>query len=325
MMFKKAERSQSKLRMAITGPSGAGKTKTALRVALGLGKKIAVIDSENGSASKYVGDSTEAGNVIEFDALDVSSDTHPREYVKAIRGAEAGGYDVVVIDSVTHAWESTKSEVDKIKMASRAQNGFTAWAEGSKMWKELEAAIMASGIHVIVTMRSKTEYAQEKDEKGKTVVRKLGMAPEVRDGSEYAFDVVLDVDHDHVGRISKTRCSALDGYCQVKPGEELGSTLKDWLSKGVQPPPPKSAGSKPLYISRGKAMELADRATAAGFSLDRIEGAIGTDPDCVTPMQAKALFALVEAEEVAYAERMAGSQNADAARDESTAANGELF
>lgn len=115
----------------------------------------------------------------------------------------------------------------------------------------------------------------------------------------------------------------------IYTSDEMGQAENDAApldkSKEIKPAATAPAGSTPLYISRGKAMELADRATAAGFSLDRIEAAIGTDPDCVTPIQAKALFALVEAEEVAYAERMAGSQNADAARDESTAANGELF
>lgn len=233
MGFQKAVKTQSHGRFAITAPSGGGKTMTALRIARGLGGKIAVVDSENGSASKYVGECPEGTEPIEFDTLDISANTHPSVYIKAIHEAEAAGYDVLVIDSYTHAWDSTKQEVDKVKLASKSGNGYTAWSEGTKLWKALESAIMASSLHIIATMRSKTEYAQEKDNNGKTVIRKLGLAPEVRDGSEYAFDVVIDLNVDHVATISKTRCAALDGYVQAKPGEELGRTLKAWLTSGV--------------------------------------------------------------------------------------------
>lgn len=229
MGFVKATKAEAKLRMAITGPSGSGKTKTALRVAGGLGKRIALVDSEHKSASKYADEH-------EFDVDELSGETNPLRYIKSIEDAEAGGFDVVILDSLTHAWDATKAVVDKKKAADKFQNGFSAWAEGSALWQKLLDKIQSSRIHVITTMRAKTEYVQEKDDRGKTVVRKLGLAPEVRDGTEYAFDVVLDLDHQHAGRITKTRCAALDDYFEVKPGEPLGKTLSDWLSDGIKAP-----------------------------------------------------------------------------------------
>lgn len=234
--------------MAISGPSGSGKTYTALRVALGLGKKIAVVDSEFGSASKYA-------DVFEFDCNDISGNKHPNEYVKAIKEAEAEGYDVLVIDSITHAWEETKNVVDKVAAAQKTQNTYTAWKDGTKVWDSLKTAINASKIHVIVTMRAKTEYSLE-ERNGKKVPVKIGMAPEVRDGTEYEFDVVLEMTQNHFGTVGKTRCSALDGYCEEKPGEQLGATLLKWLSDGEkeepkqqpQPPPSDDETKKVKFI-----------------------------------------------------------------------------
>lgn len=169
MAFVKATKAQAKLRMAITGPSGAGKTKTALRVAAGLGKRIALADSEYKSASKYASEH-------DFDVDELNGETNPNRYIKAIEDAEAEGFDVVILDSITHAWEATKAVVDKKKAADKFQNGFSAWSEGSALWQKLLDKIQSSRIHVITTMRSKTEHVQEKDDRGKTVIRKLGLA-----------------------------------------------------------------------------------------------------------------------------------------------------
>lgn len=228
MGFVKAVKSKAKLRAAVSGPSGSGKTYTALNIAKGLGGKIALADSEFGSASKYADD-------FEFDTLDLSANKSTQEYIKAIRLAESEGYSVIILDSLTHAWDSVKATVDKIASASRSGNSFNAWAQGSKMWQDLEDAIMGSKIHVIVTMRSKTEYVLEDGQNGKKVPKKVGMAPEVRQGSEYAFDVVLEMTHDHMGVIAKTRCNDLDGYCELKPSSVLGERLAKWLSEGAEP------------------------------------------------------------------------------------------
>ena len=228
MAFVKAVKTQAKLRAAISGASGSGKTYTALRVAKGLGTKIAVADSESGSASKYA-------DKFDFDVMDLSLNKHPQEYIKAIKEAEKAGYDVLVIDSITHAWDAVKAEVEKITVASRSGNSYAAWSKGSKLWQDLEDAILGSKIHIIVTMRAKTEYVQDRDSSGKMQVKKVGMAPEVRQGTEFAYDVVLEMTSDHYGSVTKTRCDVLDGYCEMKPSEALGESLKEWLSSGVEP------------------------------------------------------------------------------------------
>ncbi len=232
MAFVRATKTQAKARIALCGPSGSGKTYTALQFAKGLGTKIAVIDSEHGSASKYVDD------VAEFDteALETFS---PETYVQAIEEAVRGGYDVIVIDSLSHAWmgkDGALEQVDKAAARSKSNNSYMAWRDVTPMHDRLVDAILQANAHVIVTMRSKTEYIVEKDKNGKQVPRKIGMAPIQRDGIEYEFDIIGDLDLDHRLVITKSRCSSLADEVVMKPGPDVALKIRAWLSDGVAKP-----------------------------------------------------------------------------------------
>lgn len=244
-MFKPATRRKLKLRMAIDGPSGSGKTLTALRTASGLGSKIAVIDTEHRSASKYLGD-TYDDKPLQFDVCELTGGQYsPSTYTAAIKAAGAAGYDVLVIDSLTHAWDGAGGALDIVdrKSAGGGGNNFTAWRDVTPMHREMIDAILACPAHVIVTMRSKMEYAMEPDPNtGKTTVRKIGMAPIQRQGTEYEFDVVADMDLEHVLSISKTRCPFIDGQRVVKPGASFVEPLRAWLDKGTVEQPANGNG-----------------------------------------------------------------------------------
>lgn len=234
VMFQKAVKSKAKLRLGLIGPSGSGKTYTALRVATHMGGKIAVIDTEHASASKYADE-------FEFDTLCLDN-FNPKHYIEAIKAAGEAGYDVLIIDSLSHAWAGTDGalELADKNAAKYGGNRFAAWRDVTPLHNQLIEAILSSPCHVIATMRSKMEYIQTTDEKGRTVIRKVGMAPIQREGMEYEFDVVGDLDIDHNFIVSKTRCKALDGQIIKCPGKELADTLKAWLSDGAEPvaPPP---------------------------------------------------------------------------------------
>lgn len=227
--FQKAQKTQAKLRMALIGPSGSGKTMSALKIAQGLGQRIALIDTEHGSASKY------AGDVAEFDTMQLS-DYHPDKFIQGIQDAARAGYDVLIIDSLSHAWTGAGGvleQVDEIAARNRGGSSFNAWRDGSKLHNALINAILAAPMHVICTMRAKTEYVQEKDDRGKTQIKKLGLAPVQRDGMEYEFDVVGDVDIEHRLIVTKSRYAPLADRVIDRPGSELGSELGAWLGSGV--------------------------------------------------------------------------------------------
>jgi AAA domain len=232
-MFTKATKKQSKLRLALIGIAGTGKTYTALSLAKHLGQRIAVIDTERGSASKYSG---KGG--FEFDVLELESFS-PQRYIESIESASRAGYDVLIIDSLSHAWmgkDGLLEQVDKKTATMKTPNSYAAWREATPLHHKLIDSILTSPLHLIATMRAKTEYSQEKDEKGKTVIRKVGMQAIQREGLEYEFDVVADLDQDHNLIVTKTRCPALAGAVINKAGERVANTLLEWLSDGVEAP-----------------------------------------------------------------------------------------
>lgn len=231
LTFKKAKKSQARLRMALIGPSGAGKTYSALAIASNLkpNAKVAVIDSERSSSVKYA-------DAFDFDVLDL--ETHAIQlYMDAIKAAETAGYDVIVIDSLSHAWmgkDGALEQVDKATQASRAGNSYTAWRNVTPLQVRLMDMINASPCHIIATVRAKMEYVQEKDERGKTAIRKKGMGAIQRDGLEYEFDVVGELDQEsNTMVITKTRCSTINGLAVEKPGAAFAEMLVNWLSDGA--------------------------------------------------------------------------------------------
>lgn len=234
--FSKATRKKSRARVALVGPSGSGKTYTALILARGLvGAEgtIAVIDTERASASKY------AGEVAEFDALDLDHHS-PKEYVDAIKDAAREGYDCLVIDSLSHAWSGRGGALEQVDQAAKRTQGnsYVAWRDVTPQHNALVDAILTYPGHVIVTMRAKTEYVLEEGKNGKKTPRKVGMAPIQRDGMEYEFDVVADMDLDHNMIISKSRCSALADEVFARPTAAVADTLRAWLSDGADAPAP---------------------------------------------------------------------------------------
>ncbi len=227
--FVKATKKRSKLRLAIDGPSGSGKTWTSLTTAEALaeGGRIAVIDTEHGSASLY-------SDRFTFDVLELGH-FDPANYVAALRAAEHNGYHVVVIDSLSHAWEGDGGVLEIVNKKAKGGNTWAGWSAGTPAYRSLIGAILASPIHVIVTMRTKTEWVTP--EKGKAPV-KIGTSPVMRAGCEYEFTLVADMDTDHVLTVSKSRCPAVADKSYRHPDGTFGRTLLAWLNDGGDPAPP---------------------------------------------------------------------------------------
>lgn len=247
-VFKKADRRKKKLRLALDGPAGSGKTLTALRLAMVLARheaekagrpgqtRVAVIDTENGSASIYQGDVYD-GFPIEFDVIELS-EFSPTRYSEITREAARLGYDVLIIDSLSHAWSGKGGALELVDRAADKVKGntFAGWKDITPLQTEMIETIIRSSCHVFVTMRTKTEWVLELNERGKQVPRKVGMAPVQRSGVEYEFDVVLDIDEDHIARVTKSRCSAIADKASSKPGAEFMGAVVSWLDHGSDIP-----------------------------------------------------------------------------------------
>lgn len=194
----------------------------------GPGGRILVIDTEHGSASLYADMQECAG---EFDVVELETFS-PQTYADALEFAAREGYDVVLVDSLSHAWVGKDGALDQVDAAARRNrdNKFAGWRDVTPMHNRMIDAIITAPFHVVATMRSKMEYIQEKDpQTGKTVIRKVGMQPVQRDGMEYEFTVVGDLDETHNLVISKSRCSALADKVFHRPNGEVSKTLLTWL------------------------------------------------------------------------------------------------
>lgn len=290
-MFKKATKLQAKLRLTFDGPAGSGKTYSSLVLAKALGGRVAVIDTEHGSASKYA-------SLFDFDAAELpefSLDT----YIKAINAAAAARYDILIIDSLTHAWTGKGGALEQVdRMGGSQGKGFTSgWRTVTPLHTRLIDTMLAFPGHLITTMRTKMEYVLETDSKGRQVPRKVGMAPVQREGMEYEFDVICDLDLAGNVTVGKTRCPELSGSAGLLTHSEvpaMAEKLKAWLSEGaaapvappaaVAPPtPPATAPSTPAPARGDWGANGAPETDLAKLTVALAEAQSKADVDALVP------------------------------------------
>lgn len=227
--IRKAERRKAKLRLGLAGPSGAGKTMSALKLAAGLGGRICLIDTERGSGDLYA-------HLFNYDIITIEPPFKPSAYVEAIKAAEAAGYDVIIVDSLSHAWSDEGGLLDQADKLSAGGNRFTVWADLTPQHRLLVNALIGSPKHIVATVRSKTAYELQEytDQKGNKKSRpvKMGMAPVQREGMEYEFTVFMDIEINHQAHASKDRTDLFkDEVFQID--ETTGKRLIAWLNSGV--------------------------------------------------------------------------------------------
>ena len=263
-MFQRAVKYDAKLRLALCGPAGSGKTYSLLSIATEMGGPIAYVDTEHGSASKYA-------DLFAFDVIEPAV-FDPRELIKTIKAAVEGGYRVVCIDSLSHYWMGKGGELEMVDTAaarSKSGNSFAAWKNVTPVHNELVDTIIGAQIHVLVAMRTKTEWVIEKDTQGRQVPRKIGLQPVMRDGIEFEFDVCGDLDQENTLTVTKSRCPELSGKVINRPGKEMALVLKRWLSSapapapapGLTPAPAQAAAPVPVALPENGAAKEPYQAT----------------------------------------------------------------
>lgn len=245
MQIKKAVKSQSKLKLALAGAAGSGKTYSALAIGAGMldaGQKMGVIDTERGSASLY-------SDIFSFDVIELD-DYSPRKYIEAMQMLVREGYNVIVIDSLSHAWSGKGGALEMANTAQRrGKNSFTAWADVTPEQNALVDAMLQLPAHLIVTMRTKTEWVIEENERGKMAPKKIGTKVVQRDDIDYEFTLLGEMDQKHVMTIGKTRVPELDGKVFERPGRDVADMLRKWLGAGTQPATPVVAAPVPAPVA----------------------------------------------------------------------------
>lgn len=231
-LFKKASRTNTKLRMAITGPSGCGKTYGALLIAKGLvgpEGKIALIDTENSSASYYA-------DKFNFDTAAMNPPYTIDKYIKAITEAQELGYDCIIVDSLSHAWNGEGGILQQKETLDQRpnSNSYTNWGKLTPQQNKLVSTVLHAPTNIICTMRAKTEYILTQNEKGKLAPQKVGLTPIQRDGFEYEFDVFVDIDLEtQHATASKDRLS-LFPKTPFLITENAGAAVRKWQLSAPQ-------------------------------------------------------------------------------------------
>jgi hypothetical protein len=269
LQIRRAERKAKKLKAALVGVSGAGKTWTALELAAGLtnGGRTLVIDTERSSSTLYA-------DHFDFDVMDLP-DTNVQTYLGALDAATQQGYEVVVIDSLSHAWEYLLEEVDNIQKRDRRFNSFTAWSEVTPIYRQLVQKVVSVPAHVIATMRAKSDYVMEEyvTASGKTATRpvKVGLAPVFRQGGEYEFDVAANLDLSHTLVVEKTRIDFLADQVIKRPGREVGRKVREWIDSAKAEDSAADGGA----ITEAQTRELEHLAERAGVDAGSVAAAAG--------------------------------------------------
>lgn len=250
LVFKKAQREQVRIKVSIAGPAGSGKTMSSLLMAYGITKaefpnlsdaevweKICVIDTENGSGSLYVGKQVGPTTIGAYNTIDLTPPFEPGVFVDAIHMAEEHGMNVIIIDSLSHAWAGVGGALDQQgKIAERSGNSWTAWRSVTPQHNKLVDAMLQSPAHIIANMRAKMEYQQTTSDSGKKQVKAIGMGVVMREGIEYEFTVSFMLDYDHVASSTKDRTGIFDGKLFTIDAN-TGKQMYAWLSSGAAPTP----------------------------------------------------------------------------------------
>jgi hypothetical protein len=237
-VLRKAERRKAKARIALTGPSGSGKTMSALLLARGMAQElglsgesaIGLIDSERGSAELYA-------HVVPFTVLDLTPPYSPARYMEALALLERHGCPIIIIDQISHAWAGEGGLLERVDgWKAGAKNAMAAWTQATPEQQRFVDALLRSPAHIIATMRVKSEWIIEeevgRDGRKRQVPRKIGMAPVQRDGIEYEFTAVLDIENvGHAATASKDRTGLFDEKRTVIT-EGTGRVLVRWLNEG---------------------------------------------------------------------------------------------
>jgi hypothetical protein len=227
-MLRQASRKKAKIRLGLSAVSGGGKTYSALLIAKGLAHgdftKVAVIDTENGSADLY-------SHLGSYNVFTLKAPFTPEKYIEAIKICENAKMEVIIVDSITHEWDGVGGILNIAD--SMTGNSYTNWAKITPRHNAFIQSILQSDCHMITTVRRKQDYEMTTNSNGKLVPQKVGLKEVTREGFEYELTVNLELDTKHNASCSKDRTGLFVGKPDFVPTEETGKLLLEWCESGV--------------------------------------------------------------------------------------------
>ncbi|QCD61114.1 AAA family ATPase [Tenacibaculum maritimum] len=241
MQLRKSERKRAKIKMALQGSAGSGKTMSSILLSKGLTnnnlEKVAIIDSEHGSSDLY-------SNLGNYNVLNLKAPFTPEKYIKAIDICLDAGMECIVIDSLSHTWDELLDYHSKLP-----GNSFSNWSKITPRLNALINKILQSDVHFIVTMRTKQDYVlNQKD--GKYIPEKVGLKSIMRDGVDFEFTIVLDIDSKNYAVSSKDRTNLFSGKSEFKITEKTGRHILDWCNEPINNKPVSDKIQECLSVSQ---------------------------------------------------------------------------
>lgn len=241
MQLQKATRKKVKIKIGMQGPAGSGKTIGALLSAYGMTgdwSRIAVVDTENESASLYVGRTLHTGETIgEFQTLPLRPPYTPERCIEAIQLClNAPDIDVIIFDSISHEWNGKGGILDLHEQMGKI-NDMQKWAKLTPRHNRFVDEILQAGKHMILTMRSKQDYVMKEstNSSGKSVLvpEKVGLKAVTKDGVDYEFTLNFDIDINNFASAVKDRTALYKGKPEFKITQDIGKTILDWCNTGI--------------------------------------------------------------------------------------------
>ena len=236
----KAVRERIYTKIALMSPSGGGKTYSALRLATGMKQALEKINKKptrillantEGARGRYY------ANEFDYDIIDLVEPFHPEQFIDAIDFAINEKYDILIMDSTSPEWEGKGG---CLELQQRAGGTYQAWAKVTPRHNAFIDRLSMSPIHIIATMRGKDQYEIEKDDRGKTSIKKLGVGAKQRDGFEYEFTCTFTVDQKtHMAESQKDNTHIFENDNATLLTEKHGIKLIEWAnSSDVEPTQP---------------------------------------------------------------------------------------
>lgn len=237
MAFVKAVREKVYLKALLTGPSGSGKSWSALELATGIARKcgsdIAYIGTEGDRDKLYAQKKSKHGDyTFEYDLLQLTDPFNTDKYIAAINEAIDAGYKIIIVDSLSAEWQWMNDVHNKMP-----GNSFTNWGKLKPKHRELVDKILAAPAHIICCARGKDEWTME-DKNGKQVPKKVGLGSQTDKDISYEMMLSIQIDQDtHIAHADKDNTGLWDENRYTVITSKDGEELYTWCENGKVPEP----------------------------------------------------------------------------------------